>query len=287
MNRTIRTVLLAASVYRLCAQSFDAASIKTASIPAGVTVTAGAGLTAPRGAGIVIPRNIGRPGTDDPGRIHYPLISVRNLLRRAYDSHFEIAAPGWVDEGFVQVDATMPPDTTRGRFQRMLQNLITERYRLKYHIESKPIGGYAVVMAKNCSRLKESSERPDASEAPAGLLPGQRKTGADGFPIPPASIGPGFLFEGIAGDRARMIGQAKTMSEFANALGGMLDSKVVDSTSLPARYDITLTFAGHLGRAGIAPTFPENTRVSSESGHYPTSNRNLDSNWRPVKFRWK
>jgi uncharacterized protein (TIGR03435 family) len=150
-NGIVRTALLVFAVYSLYGQTasekpltFDVESVKPAMAPDGVTVSGGS-IMAPRGSGITIPRNTGGPGTDDPGRIHYPLISLEDLMHRAYSSYFEIVGPDWLKNDLVQVDATMPPDTTKEQFQEMLRNLIAERFQLKYHDEAKQVTGYALV----------------------------------------------------------------------------------------------------------------------------------------------
>jgi len=148
-----RRIIVGAIACTVCSAAlaeitFDAASVKPATAPAGVTVS-GDKTMVRKGAGIQIPRNTGGPGTEDPGRIHYPLISLKALLNRAWDSYFEIRGPGWLDDDLVWVDATMPPETTKEQFQEMLRNLIIERFALKYHTDSKEITGYALVAAKN------------------------------------------------------------------------------------------------------------------------------------------
>src|SRR5271154_3321498 len=80
---------------------FEVASVKPVSVPSEM-IGQGGGLLvrAPKGSGISIPRNTGGPGTDDPGRIHYPVISLRSLLGRAYDSYSDIVGPGWLGTQF-------------------------------------------------------------------------------------------------------------------------------------------------------------------------------------------
>src|SRR5580658_5124242 len=137
---------------------FDVASVKAVSVPAEM-IGPGGGLLirAPKGSGISMPRNTGGPGTDDPGRIHYPVISLRSLLGRAYDSYFDIVGPGWLGTQFVQVDATMPADTTKEQFGEMLRNLIADRFKRKYHTDTKEVTGYALTVAKSGSKMKESA----------------------------------------------------------------------------------------------------------------------------------
>jgi uncharacterized protein (TIGR03435 family) len=220
--------------------TFDVASVKPAIVPDGVTVV-GEMKGVRKGSGITVPRNSGGPGTDDPGRIHFPLISLKALLIRAWDSYFEIVGPGWLDTQIVQVDAAMPPDTTKQQFQEMLRNLITDRFQLKHHTETKQITGYSLVVTRNGSKMKESADQNGgAPERP--LRPTQR--GPDGFPIIPPSTGPTIISMTIAGNRSRMICQQQTMQTLAHQLERMFSSTVTDATGLTAKYDFTVTFAG-------------------------------------------
>jgi uncharacterized protein (TIGR03435 family) len=130
----------------------------------------------PKGSGIEIPRNTGGPGTDDPGRLHYPLISLKELLRRAWDSYYEIDGPGWLSSQAVTVDATMPPNTTKAQFQEMLRNLIAESYGLQYHAGKKEIAGYALVIARNGPKLKASANQSEVEYARPARPTGKART---------------------------------------------------------------------------------------------------------------
>jgi uncharacterized protein (TIGR03435 family) len=220
--------------------TFDVASVKPAIVPDGVTVV-GEMRGVRKGSGITVPRNSGGPGTDDPGRIHFPLISLKALLVRAWDSYFEIVGPGWLDSQIVQVDATMPPDTTKAQFQEMLRNLITDRFQLKHHTETKQITGYALVVTKNGPKMKESASQNGG--APGPFSPATQK-GPDGFLILPPRAGPWSMSMTVPGNRSRMIFQQQTMQQLAQSLGHMLNSTVTDATGLTAKYDFTVTFAG-------------------------------------------
>lgn len=167
--------------------SFDAASVKPAMVPGGVTVS-GTSITSSRREDFLRLRSTGGPGTNDPGRIHYPLVSLKGLLTRAYDSYFEIKGPGFLDTEVVQVDATMPPDTTKEQFREMLGNLIIDRFKLKYHVETKDVAGYSLVVAKGGVKIKESVESPipqERTDDPQPSGPRPHVLGPDGFPIPP------------------------------------------------------------------------------------------------------
>jgi uncharacterized protein (TIGR03435 family) len=218
--------------------TFDVASVKPVSIPDGVRLMEDGRTGVRKGSGIQIPRNTGGPGTDDPGRIHYPLISLKQLLRRAWDSYYEIDGPGWLDSQAVAVDATMPPETTKAQFQEMLRNLITERFGLQFHIGKKEITGYALAIARNGPKLKLSADQSEAEWTRP-----QQATGRDndGFPLRPPVAGKLMLTE-QTGDRSRVTGQQVPIQELVGHLSGALKTIVTDATGLTAKYDFILIY---------------------------------------------
>jgi uncharacterized protein (TIGR03435 family) len=230
---------------------FDAASVKLVTVPEGVALTEGGGIMVGKGAD---PRRLadsGGPGTDDPNRIHYPLISLKQLLRRAWNSYSEIESPGWLDTQVVAVDATMPPGTTPEQFQEMLRNLIISRFEFKYHAGTKKVTGYALVVNKSGPKLKESG---DQTESPMGRGPRATRRGADGFPMYPPQ--PGHWAVALRTNAgSRIIAQQYTMQELAGNFARLLKAPVTDGTQLTAKYDFTLTYSGRFepGKALNSP----------------------------------
>ncbi len=235
-------------------RSFDAASVKLVRVPQGVTLAEGGGIMIRKGADPGQLENSGGPGTDDPNRIHYPLISLKELLRRAWSSYFEIDSPGWLDTRPVAVDATMPPGTTQEQFQEMLRNLIVSRFDLKYHTGTKKVTGYALVVAKNGPKMKQSL---DQSKGATGPPPHTTGMGPEGFPTFAPGAGSWCVLFVTRGDRARDVCQQKTMQEFSEELGLGLKAIVTDETALAGRYDFTLTYLRAIERSGAAaPPLP-------------------------------
>ena len=241
--------LLAGGVGASQALTFEAVSVKPAIVPSGMTVSGGI-ITAMRREDIERYRNTGGPGTNDPGRIHYPLISLKSLLERAYDSYSEIRGPGWLDSTVVAVDATMAAQTTKTVFTEMLRNLIDERFKLKFHVESKEVSGYALVVAKNGPTLTRSAQQEDDVDGPqmAAARRDPNKKGPDGFPLWPE--GPTFGFAAIPGQRARILGREKTMATLSGGLATLLRCPVVDATGLTGKYDFSVDYAGGFGTDG-------------------------------------
>lgn len=235
--------MTAAAMLACLAQSqtltFDAAAIKPWAPPTG-----GRGIMMSRGGR-------GGPGSTDPGRIHYQAISLRNLLTNAYDvKDYQIVGPGYLDTERFDIQATMPPETTKEQFRTMLQNLLAERFKMTVHRETKELPMYSLVVAKNGPKMKESVETPDQKppdeNAPPVAIPppGQMKFDSDGFPILPMPTGGrGGMFQMMMPNRARITATKQTMQDLVERLSQMLSKPVTDETALKAKFDFVLTFS--------------------------------------------
>lgn len=261
LTSTVRTGLIVFISWSALSQTtqelltFEAASVKPASpnLP-GAQV-------APRGvagfARIDMWIGGGGLGTKDPGRIHYPVISLKSLLLNAYGlENLQVVGPDWLDTAWFSIDATMPTDTTKEQFELMLRNLLSDRFKLMTHREMKESRGYSLVVTKNGLKMKESVEvstQPDHSTRE--LSPQPPQIGPDGFMIVPRRAG---VFQQVMSDRIRLTFQQTTMLELANSLSARLKRPVVDATGLTARFDFTLTFStdGIGGPLATAPTPP-------------------------------
>jgi uncharacterized protein (TIGR03435 family) len=94
----------------VAAQTFEVASVKPASPE--------------RGGGRIVVGMTGReggPDTGDPTRVRYAVIDMHFLISEAYgERDLKIVGPGWMDDEFYQLDATMPSGTTLEQFRGML-----------------------------------------------------------------------------------------------------------------------------------------------------------------------
>ncbi len=203
------------------AQSFDAASVKPAVVQRGPMADLACG-----------------PGSKDPGRIHYPAVTLDFLLQRAYDvNSFQLSGPGWLETERYDVDATLPAGTTMPQFRTMLRNLLAERFQLTAHAEAKEVSGFSLVV-KDKPKLKESAgpPAPPNDGAPVAL-----KLGGDRYFVPPDRQGVFFQLTGMKSARSTF--RQVTMAELAAALQGQLKRPVTDATGLPGKYDFVLSYA--------------------------------------------
>jgi uncharacterized protein (TIGR03435 family) len=243
--------------------NFDAATVRPVAVTDDVRFMGNGAVGVRKGSGVAIPRNVGGPGTEDPGRIHYPFITLKDILKRAWDSYSDIEGTGWLDTQVVAVDATMPTDTTKEQFQEMLRNLVTDKLGLKYHVATRELTGYALVVAKNAPKMKQSADQSDTDWARPSRPTAK---GADGFPVLPPVVGKLMVTLRID-DRTRIICQQVTMQMLAETLANrnILKTAVTDSTGLTAKYDFTLTYTGETGLSEQAtPRQSGNSAEASE-----------------------
>src|SRR5258706_10884942 len=91
-----------------------------------------------------------------PGRINCRGLPLRMLIARAYNvKDYQVSGLDGFGAERYDVVATMPPDTPREQVALMLQNLLTERFKLKLHREQKELPVYALVVGKSGVKMKE------------------------------------------------------------------------------------------------------------------------------------
>jgi uncharacterized protein (TIGR03435 family) len=222
---------------------FEAASVKIAATQDGTVGTQGG------------------PGSRDPEHYSARVVTLRLLLCTAYataDCQEQISGPGWLDTEKYDVEAKVPPGTTKEQFQKMLQDLLTERFKLAIRRETKSIPVYDLVVAKSGPKFRESVATPEAG-APAGP-PAPVEKDKDGFPILPPGR-PGFVASYGPGQLSHWRAQRQPLEQLAKLLStggsGGAGRQVIDKTGLTGKYDFTLVYDMHLGGApGAADDSP-------------------------------
>jgi uncharacterized protein (TIGR03435 family) len=232
------------------AQTFEVASIKS---------------TAPQEVGRMMVRMGG-----DPGRLDYVNVSLRDMIRSAYDvKDYQVVGPDWLNTIRFDLQAKYPPDTPREVRNVMMQNLLAERFGVKIHKESKEVSVYNLVAAKGGPKLKKAEEGPSTFEVPAGpggpggnterrldgpggpaaggSAGGVRVGGGPGGPGGPGGGrgpgGPGMIMMRMGGPGSmKMTAKAMTMGSLADMLARQIGKPVIDQTGIAGNYDIDLEF---------------------------------------------
>jgi uncharacterized protein (TIGR03435 family) len=187
----------------------------------------------------------GGPGTADPGRISYANVTLESVLIAAYGADCkiqencdQIIGPAWLRSNRYDINANMPADTTIEQFRSMLQNLLSERFHMTVHHETRELPGYELTLAKSGSKLVASPASELGTGDPAGPL---AKFGA------PGEYGkllrPGFLVFPYKGTRATAnhgVGREQSLAEITKLLSNLMNAHVADKTGLTGKYDFTI-----------------------------------------------
>jgi uncharacterized protein (TIGR03435 family) len=216
-----------------------------------------------------------------PGRATFSNTSLMNVLTRAFDvKNYQISGPDWLDSERFDFTMKFPEGTTKEQFNVMLQNLLAERFGLKFHRETKDLQGYELVVGKNGPKLKETTlveekkpagDGPPAPPMPPPMLNGPPKTDANGFPVLERAGMSSTMRMGPKGASSHMTARAQTVTALAGLLTMQLRRPVTDKTGLTAKYDFTLEYApeggmmGNMRINGMPPPAP-NSLDAEESG---------------------
>ena len=85
-----------------------------------------------------------------PAGMNCTNVTLKACLRAAYDlQEYQIVGPSWLSSERYNIVANAPGRATRDQLCRMLQVLLTERFKMKTHRESKDLSVYELVASKN------------------------------------------------------------------------------------------------------------------------------------------
>ena len=176
-----------------------------------------------------------RGGVLRGGRYDVRTASMLNLISAAYgvDAEKVIGGPSWLDTDRFDIAAKAPANTPMETVRLMLQTLLADRFKLKVHMDSKPVPVLALSMGKGKPKLKESD--------------GSASSGCQGQQQNPQ---PGTIPYNVVACHNRTMEQLA--QDLRNMAGGYLTNPVVDQTGLKGNwdFDIKWTGRGQLAAAG-------------------------------------
>lgn len=201
--RLIPIALIAATA--IPAQEFEVASVKPAAPSTGKSTFVGMR---------------GGPGTQNPNRISYLNVSLRNLLSEAYSVRlFQVFGPAWIDTERFDILATLPPNSTREQSRMMLQKLIADRFHGVIHHEQREFSVFDLTVAKSGAKL-----------------------------TPAAAAGnPGVAMSTNNG-QARLVVTKATIADFIRSLENETGTAIIDKTGITGAFDFTLEFTRDASR---------------------------------------
>jgi len=198
----------------------------------------------------------GGPGTADPGRWTCDHMPLHSLLMTAYKLQpFQLSAPAWMQTEHYAISAKVPAGATFDDLRVMLQNLLTERFRMTVHRESREVAGYELVVLKDGPKLKQSAplKEGELEVPPPPAVRPKIVLGEDGYPVVPAGLNMAMTL----GFRARTQAVRQTMDTLAQSLSSQIGRPVKNATGLPGKYDYSIFYIYH--GAGAPPLPPPDT----------------------------
>jgi uncharacterized protein (TIGR03435 family) len=238
--------------------------------PAGPGERQGGPGVGPRGA---IPVACPYIGTRiDPGRITAPRINAFRLITWAYNPNACVlemglisGQPDWTRTDLYSFEATIPAGAPayglqqlqRGeapKLQEMIQTVLEDRFKLKFHREKKEVAAYDLVVVKpgKMTPSKDQTPPPDAFARGGGIV-----LGADGAPPPGMTNTGGGFFQGTS----------LTIADLAGGWGARAARPVLDKTGLTGFFDIKVPIRSNPGpNPGQPPTLPARGQGGTGSG---------------------
>ena len=208
------------------------------------------------------------PGTSanisEGGRVQATNATIRWVILVAF--HLEdrqvLGGPAWLDNDRYDIDAKTgrPERPTPDEVQPMMQNLLAERFHLKYHRDTREMQVYALVSeGKPVAGIKQSEDGATTS----------------------------MDTNGAPGNAQRLTAKGTTMTQLSNYVGNRLGRFVVDQTGLTAAYDFTLDWtqgdAGDSGLPSLVTALHDELGLKLESKKLPVDVLVIDSIDRPTQ----
>ena len=141
------------------------------------------------------------------GELQVQNSTLKNLIQNAFNvREYSFSGPDWLSGARFDIVAKYPPEPeglSREKRQelrrQMLQNLLTERFHLTTHWESKMLSGYALLPAKKGIKIEGTESTGNTS---------------------------------VSNNNGSLHGTGMNMKQLANSLGGVLRAPVDDQTEL-------------------------------------------------------
>ena len=193
----------------------------------------------------------------DAARVDIGFLSVSDLIRLAYKlKSYQLIAPDGMSGLAAQrwdIMAKMPPGANKDQVPEMIQTLLTERFKLEFHRETKEHAAYALTVAKTGLKMQEAPPDPDPAKAEPP------PPGADPTP-PPGNNNPSIKMSGSGDNRTITMGGGEAgamkmnvgpngmhmeaekmpMDGLVELLSRMVDKPIVDMTELKGKYKVAL-----------------------------------------------
>ena len=166
----------------------------------------------------------------DGSQIRFTSLSLRDCMRYAWGvKDYQIEGPEWVAADRWDIVAKLPAGSNTDQVTEMLQSLLTDRFKLSFHHDSKEFAVFALVLSKGGIKLQETARDPNTpppSAKPNAINVNAQGSAAGVF----VDMGQGSSYS-FADNK--LVGKQLNMFRIADTLSRYMEKPVVDMTSLP------------------------------------------------------
>jgi uncharacterized protein (TIGR03435 family) len=166
-----------------------------------------------------------------PGTVRMQDVSVETCIKWAYGVQYsQISGPAWIDSDKFDITAKADDPATEDQMKLMMQALLTDRFKLRFHRESKELKAFVLTVAKGGAKVHPAAA-PDAKPF--------HQNSANGSVV-----------------------KSMTIREWGDYISGPLQMPVVDETGLAGKYDFVIDFTPYLPDAkNMGPDRPDTTSI--------------------------
>jgi uncharacterized protein (TIGR03435 family) len=207
-------VVLSTSAFSQTRPEFEVASIRPSN---------------PQGAQINVGMHV------DGAQVRFTLFNLITFVGYAYEiPPYQVEGPDWIGSAFYDIAAKMPEGTSPTQVRAMLRTLLSDRFGLKVHRETREVPVYALELAKGGLKMKELPPDPDLDPEHQGEENMSISIQATGGVY---NLGNGAYF---SVDDKGFEGKKLSMRYLSRAIRPFLDRPVLDMTNLKGAYDFVL-----------------------------------------------
>jgi uncharacterized protein (TIGR03435 family) len=197
------------------------------------------------------------------GRINFTNQRLRQVIRAAFGgSDIEVVGgPDWVDDDRWDIVAAPAAVDPNAPWREMLKTLLTDRFKLRAHVEQRERPIYTLVFARAGKQLGPKlhpTQTPCKIEGDCGST----DTNSNGV---------------VSGT---IHGTARTMTQVGRSLSGYAERRVFDRTGLEGRYDFELTWGDDVS---IFTAVSEQLGLKLQPDRAPTDVVVIDAVERPTE----
>ena len=171
------------------------------------------------------------------GRIDVINMQLRGIIQSAYrvPANQLVNVPGWVNGTRVDIVAKADPKYSVQELQSMLQPLLVQRFKFKFHREMRDMDVYVMSVASRDGRLGPKLEKSATNCEELGAQPRSSLAPPKPGELPACGT--------VPGGPGRIILRGFGMGPFVQILGlATRGRQVIDETGLQGGYNIDLTY---------------------------------------------